>query len=161
MIDIKDMSEFTRKCEAAAADLKPYAQELVKQSGELFLDVVQDKITARGNVDTGRMLNSFQRGGPDNVFEISDDGFSIVIGSKVPYAPHVNYGHKQQPGRFIPGVWEGKHFRYVPGAKTGMVLKRKQVKGSKFFTDATKQMKERFPELVERSAEQFFRRYFS
>lgn len=57
---------------------------------------------------------------------------SITIRSPAKYAGHVNYGHSQQPGRFVPGEWQGNKFRYKKGAKTGMVLKKSYVPGRKF-----------------------------
>lgn len=56
----------------------------------------------------------------------------IRIQSPAKYAGYVNYGHSQQPGRFIPGTWQGDKFRYKPGAKTGMVLKQPYVRGRHF-----------------------------
>ena len=53
--------------------------------------------------------------------------------SEIEYAPWVNDGHSQQPGRFIPGQWDGNRFKYQPGAKTGMVLKKSYVKGLHFM----------------------------
>ena len=53
--------------------------------------------------------------------------------SEEEYTPWVNDGHSQQPGRFIPGEWNGNRFIYKPGAKTGMVLKKSYVKGLHFM----------------------------
>ena len=60
----------------------------------------------------------------------------VVIRSPAKYAGYVNYGHSQQPGRFIPGTWQGDKFRYNPKAKTGMVLKKSHVSG-KHFVEAS------------------------
>ena len=60
----------------------------------------------------------------------------IEIRSPAKYAGYVNYGHSQQPGRFIPGTWQGDKFRYNPKAKTGMVLKKSHVSG-KHFVEAS------------------------
>ena len=60
----------------------------------------------------------------------------IEIKSPAKYAGYVNYGHSQQPGRFIPGTWQGDKFRYNPKAKTGMVLKKSHVSG-KHFVEAS------------------------
>ena len=54
------------------------------------------------------------------------------------YAPWVNDGHDQQPGRFIPGAWNGNRFIYKPGAKTGMVLKKSHVDGIHFMENGLK-----------------------
>ena len=63
---------------------------------------------------------------------VSQSDSEIVIRSPAFYAGWVNYGHSQQPGRFIPGNWQGGKFRYNRNAKTGMVLKKSHVAGKKF-----------------------------
>ena len=61
-------------------------------------------------------------------------GFEVTLINKAIYAVWVNDGHKQRPGRFIPGYWEGSHFRYDPNANEGMVLKKPWVQG-RFFVE--------------------------
>lgn len=66
--------------------------------------------------------------------EKDGDGYSVTLYNRAEYAVWVNDGHRQQPGRFIPGKWIGNHFRYDPKAKGGMVLKNSWVKG-RFFVE--------------------------
>lgn len=66
--------------------------------------------------------------------ERKSDGFEVTLVNRALYALWVNDGHKQQPGRFIPGYWEGKHFRYDRNAQGGMVLVRDWVEG-RFFVE--------------------------
>lgn len=160
MIDVSELEEFARRCEAAAADLKPYAGEVLKEAGDEFLDIVQEQIQSADNVDMGKLLASFTKGGAGNVYQLDLGGLVLTIGTSVEYAKYVNYGHKQKPGRFVPGVWEGKHFRYIPGAKTGMVLKASFVTGSHFFDKSVDVMKQLFPQMADKAFEQFFQRYF-
>lgn len=160
MIDVSELEEFARRCEACKADLKPYAAKTLDQIGEEFLDIVKAKIQGAGNIDTGKLLASFTKGGAGNVYQLDMGGLTLTIGTNIYYAKWVNKGHRQQPGRFIPGVWEGKHFRYIPGARTGMVLRANFVKGSFFFDEAVEVLQRMFPEMVEESFEQFFARYF-
>jgi hypothetical protein len=62
-------------------------------------------------------------------------GYEVLIVNKMEYAPWVNDGHSQRPGRFIPGYWLGvKRFVYDRNAKGGMVLKKSWVKGV-FFVE--------------------------
>lgn len=68
------------------------------------------------------------------VVERKDTGFEVTLVNRALYALWVNDGHRQQPGRFIPGYWIGNRFRYDPNAKGGMVLKQSFVKG-KFFVE--------------------------
>lgn len=60
--------------------------------------------------------------------------FEVTLINRTLYALWVNDGHKQRPGRFIPGYWEGKHFRYDPNANTGMRLKKSWVHG-RFYVE--------------------------
>ena len=161
MMDVSEIDDFVRRCEAAQADLKPYAGKALEEIGEQFLLMVQSSIKRAGNVDYGKLLASFEKGGADNVWNIDLGALTLEVGSTLDYAKYVNDGHKQQPGRFIPGYWEGSHFRYSPGAKSGMVLKASAVPGSAFFSQAVQALESRLPEMLKNSFEQFFRRYFS
>ena len=38
----------------------------------------------------------------------------VVVLNNLQYASYVEYGHRQQPGRFIPGYWESDRFVYDP-----------------------------------------------
>ena len=50
MIDVGGLERFTKSCEAAAADLKPYAAKTLEEVGEEFLDIVQEYIERLKNV---------------------------------------------------------------------------------------------------------------
>lgn len=160
MIDVKQLEDFARGCEAARQDLKPYAAKTLDEIGEEFLDIVQEEIINHGHVVTGDLFKSFEKGGAGNVYQLDAGALTLTVGTSVYYAKWVNKGHPQRPGRFVPGVWDGKVFRYVPGAKTGMVLKAKFVKGSDFFDKSVEVLKRLFPEYTGNSFKQFFARYF-
>lgn len=66
--------------------------------------------------------------------EKTQSGYEVTLINRALYALWVNDGHRQRPGRFIPGYWEGKHFRYDPHADGGMVLKKPWVQG-RFFVE--------------------------
>lgn len=161
MIDVSELENFARQCDAASQELKPYAAKTLDEIGEEFLEIVQENIMAAGNVDTRLLISSFSKGSGNGIYELDMGNLTLTIGTHVEYAKWVNDGHKQQPGRFIPGVWSGSRFTYVPGAKTGMVLKASKVEGSKFFDKSVQVLENMFPELVDKAFEQFFRRYFS
>ena len=71
----------------------------------------------------------------------------IIIQSPAEYASYVNYGHSQQPGRFIPGEWNGDRFEYNPKAKVGMVLKADFVEGKHFVEDSIEATSARIQEF--------------
>jgi hypothetical protein len=71
----------------------------------------------------------------------------VIIQSPAMYASYVNYGHPQEPGRFIPGEWKGDRFEYKPGNKTGMVLKADFVEGKHFVEDSIEATQARIQEF--------------
>ena len=137
MIDTAGLDLFAQKLERAATDLKPFAAQVLQDEGEDFLNIVQDAIMSAGNVDTRLLLSSFSKGSGNGIWNLDMGALTLQIGTNVEYAKWVNDGHRQKPGRFIPGVFNGNGvFRYVPGASTGMVLKASHVEGSHFFDKA-------------------------
>lgn len=74
---------------------------------------------------------------------VSQSQSEVKIQSPAYYADWVNDGHSQQPGRFIPGSWNGDKFVYKPGAKTGMVLKKSHVSGKHFVEKSIQEVKPR------------------
>ena len=160
MIEISGLKEFEQKCNRASQDLKPFAGECLQEAGEEFLDIVQDEIMAAGNLDTRLLLSSFSRGGADNVWELDFGGLTLTIGTRVKYAAYVNDGHRQTPGRFVPGAWSGDRFTYIPGAKTGMVLKASFVPGSHYFDKASATAERMLPKVIEAKLQAWLQRYF-
>ena len=73
-----------------------------------------------------------------SITDITDE--QATIKSPAEYAYWVNYGHSQQPGRFIPGKWVGDRFNYDPKAKGGMVLKQPFVEGYHFVEKSFEQL---------------------
>ena len=127
--------------------------------GEDFLRVVQDEIIRRNVVDTRLLLASFERGSDGNVWEISDGGLTLEVGTNVQYAEWVENGHSQQPGRFIPGSWDGDRFVYEPGAKTGMVLKASWVNGRHYFESALRIYDKIFQASAEAKLQEWLDKY--
>ena len=105
-VDFSQYSEFFRRLELAATkDFKREFKGFLEGCAIEFLNMVQDAILERGNVDTRLMLNSFHKGNPENVW--LEDGSSYEVGSNVYYVKYVNDGHHTRGG----GRWiEGSHF---------------------------------------------------
>lgn len=57
---------------------------------------------------TGNLRNSITHTTEDN-------GHTVVIGTSVEYAPYVELGHHQQPGRYVPAIGKRLVASYVPG----------------------------------------------
>lgn len=56
--------------------------------------------------DTGRLQNSITHRTQET---------TELIGTGVEYAPYVEYGHHQEPGRYVPAIGKRLVASYVPG----------------------------------------------
>lgn len=132
------LDELVKKLEKVAGpDTNRVIQTFLEKCGMDFLDVIQDQIIAMQVVDTRLLLNSFQPNGAEGVWKIERGGLVLLVGTNVEYAKFVNDGHWTTPDgvakRWVPGRWSGDTFTYDPGAKTGMLLKRKFIKGRPYW----------------------------
>ncbi len=163
-----DTSEFDRYfklvSKATRSEFKKQIALWFEACGFEFLRVVQDEIIRRKVVDTRLLLNSFEKGERDNVWETSDSGLTLEVGTNVNYAGYVNDGHwtnkKGQASRFVPGEWNGDSFEYIKGARTGMVLKQKWVEGSHYWEAAIRIFERIFKASVEKKMEEWRDKYF-
>jgi hypothetical protein len=80
--------------------------------------------------DTWALINGWDK----NDFAVyqTATGFEVLLINPTEYATWVNDGHRQRPGRFIPGHFINNRFYYDPTAKGGMVLRKPFVKGRLF-----------------------------
>ena len=164
-----DMSEydafFARLKQAGNGAFEKAVGLFFEGLGEEFLRVVQDEIISMGAVNTRLMLASFGRGGGNNVWEVSDGGLKLTVGSTLDYAQYVNDGHWANPGgvqvRFVPGYWSGDTFTYSPGAKGGMILHQQWVEGYHYWESGLNIIEKMMPKLLEAKLQQWLDSYFS
>ena len=128
--DLHELTEFgERLIDADRFDeyMKTATQEIAKKLHQMLI-----KHTP---VDFGT-LQAFWQTSENYSYVVVDLGtsYEVTLVNRAIYALWVNDGHKQRPGRFIPGYWEGNHFRYDPNADGGMVLKKPWVQG-RFFVE--------------------------
>lgn len=160
MMDTSELQEFLDKIDAGIPTLHEQMAEFLDDVGEKFLDLVQEQIEKADNVEGRTLLSSFEKGAANGIYELDEDGLTLTVSTKVKYADWVNSGHKQKPGRFVPGRWVGERFIYEPGSKTGMVLKASFVKGSGYFDKAVSALKKMFPQLRAEMVESIVMAYF-
>lgn len=128
--DLHELVEFGERVadvESFDKHMKIAAQEITKKLHQMLI--------TNTPVDFGNLRMGWQTSeNYSYLVEKKGDGYEVTLINKTLYALWVNDGHKQRPGRFIPGYWEGKHFRYDPNADGGMVLKKPWVQG-RFFVE--------------------------
>lgn len=160
MLDASQLEDFLSRVDMASSQFKPKMAEVLDRAGEEFLDIVQGAIELADNVDTRTLLSSFSKGAGNGIYELNEGGLTLTIGTNVQYAAWVNDGHKQKPGRFIPGHWSGERFIYEPGAREGMVLKASFVEGSHYFDYAVSVFRKMFPGMVQEMTAQLLNSIF-
>lgn len=149
---------------AAGAQLKADIRLAINAIGMEFLRTVQDEILACNAVVTRLMINSFGKGGPDNVWSESDGGLTLDVGSGVEYVRYVNDGHHKTPAgvaaRFVPGKWGSHGFEYIPGHKGGMLLKAGWVEGKHFWEAALRHVEPIIDRYLNRVLDEWMAKYF-
>lgn len=165
-----DFSEYkafiSRLRQAASGDFKKEILKWLERMGFDFLRIVQDEIMRLEVMDTRLLLESFQAGNYENLWELSEGDLTLEVGSTVDYAAYVNDGHFTTPAgvesRFVPGYWVGERFIYDPSPETkgGMILKRKWVEGKHYWDSAVRIIEKMFPDLVETMLQEWIDSYF-
>ena len=164
-IDFSEQKRFFKALEAAArGEFKKELELFLEGIGVEFLNTIQDEIIRLKVMDTRLLLNSFHKGNDNNVWEITDGGLTLEVGSSTEYAGFVNNGHWTNPKgvetRFVPGYWKGSHFVYDRNAKGGMVLKQKWVEGKHYYDSALRILEKMFPEMVAKRLDEWLEKYF-
>jgi len=163
--DLSSFADFVKKLRSAAqGDLRKEFAVFVEGLGAEFLRVIEDEIIRRKVMDSRLLLASFHQSNENNVWEISDGGLTLEVGTNVKYAAFRNYGHWTNPKgverRWVPGRWDGHRFIYDPSANTGMALKQQWVEGAHFWEAAIKIIEKMLPELLEKWLQNWFIKYY-
>ena len=164
-IDTSDAGRFFDALEAAArGGFRKELELFLEGLGVEFLRIVEDEIIRREVLDTRLLLASFQKGDDNNVWDITDGGLTLEVGSTLKYAGYVNDGHWTNPKgvarRFVPGYWEGDRFIYDPEAEGGMVLKQKWVDGKPYWDSALRILDKMLPEFLDAKLQEWLDNYF-
>ena len=159
------MNNFFEKCSRAGnGEFKRALSTFLDGLGLEFLRIIQDEIIRRKVMDTRHLLASFHKGESENVWEISEGGLTLTVGTNASYATFVNDGHwtceKGVERRFVPGYWENDRFIYDPSSDSGMVLKQQWVKGKHYWESGIKILERLFPLLLEEMVSKWMDSYF-
>lgn len=107
-----------------------FAENATKEIADVLLKLLKTNTP----VDYGTLKAQWDNDNVNYYVTKTPRGYQVILTNSMKYAVWVNDGHRQRPGRFIPGYWVGNHFRYDPNANGGMVLKKPWVKG-RFFVE--------------------------
>ncbi len=148
--DFRQLEQLNRKMEQLAnveldVFLRKASQDLAKR---LFTKTVKRTPVVYGTLrDAWAIMPVGHRG----------NHYTVVVINNLVYASYVEYGHRQQPGRFIPGYWKSDRFVYDPDAEGGMVLKQGWVKGRYMLTISTQEIDQQAPAILEKKLYKFIK----
>ena len=175
VFDLGDFEDFVRKLRSAArGDFKKVFALFIEQLGADLLNMVGDQIISHNAMNSRLLLNSFKMNDEKNVWELSEGGLTLEVGTNVPYAKFVNDGHwtsnDSTPGtrilndghraRFVPGYWQGDNFVHDPHAGGGMMLREQWIKEKPYWDDAVNAFERLFPGELERKLQTWLDKYF-
>lgn len=85
----------------------------------------------------------------DNTLEVRGNGgvYTITIQNSMFYASYVEYGHRQQPGRYVPAI--------------NKTLKRSYVPGVFMLTKSEEEIRKMAPRFVEKKVEEWLMEVFN
>lgn len=164
-VDTSQLENFFNCVDNSTKDLKKELLSFQKGIGIEFLDVLQNEIIRKRVTDLRNLLSSFQLGEKNNYWKLTQDKLTLEVGTNVEYANWVNDGHWQNK-RFIPGdvvIGEDgkvKEFRYNKGAKTGMMITAKFVKGYHYWDSAIQIIEKMMPNLMEKKIQQWINKNY-
>ena len=151
--DFKQLERLNKNMERLMkADLDKFCQDAAKDLASRLLR----KVVKRTPVISHALQDNWI------VTEVGHRGthYTVVVLNNLQYASYVEYGHRQQPGRFIPGYWESGRFVYDRKAEGGMVLKQNWVKGRYMLTISTQELEQPAPKILEKKLYKFLKGCF-
>lgn len=101
--------------------------KFVAQEAEVIIGHAKDNTPT----DTGALKNGWRR-------TRAVQG-AVTVYNNTEYAAHVEYGHRQTPGRFVPAIGKRLKKSFVPGKK---MLHKAMLQSGKTFRDDAKQIME-------------------
>lgn len=136
--DFSAFEQWSKQIDKAIADSA--AQELTEQVMLELANMVLRRTKQKTPVDTGTLRRNWHIG------EVVRHGdyLEVEIYNPVEYAEFVEYGHRQEPGRYMPAL--------------GKRLKQSYVPGQYMLTISIKEVEALAPALIGKRSDEFMRR---
>lgn len=105
---------------------------------------VRSFLSPQAAIWSGYMGGELRRNWTIGDIRQNGDNYEVEIINQTPYASYVEYGHRQQPGRYVPAI--------------GKKLKRAWVPGTFMLTISAQQLEGQAPAILSRKLENYLRR---
>ena len=107
-IDTKGLDGLLDKVSRLSPEIDGAVSRAMTDEGLSWRDDVRDNTP----VDTGDLRRSWELTGPDK----KGLKFEMDLANNLEYVEFVEYGHRQEPGRFVPAIGKRLVADYVPGS---------------------------------------------
>ena len=107
-IDTKGLDGLLDKVSRLSPEIDGAVSRAMADEGLSWRDDVRDNTP----VDTGDLRRSWTLTGPDK----KGLKFEMDLANPLEYVAFVEYGHRQEPGRFVPAIGKRLVADYVPGS---------------------------------------------
>lgn len=104
----KELKKFKQELEGLSKDYNKYIKGFLTEMGQR----AYERTKKRTPVDTGYLKANWYL---SDVYRKSDTELYIVLYNLAEYASHVEYGHLQEPGRFVPAIGKRLKAGFVEG----------------------------------------------
>lgn len=174
--DFSELEELEKKMEKLAKiDIERFCQDVARELaarllakviprtpvGEGSFEMIEGKrytIKSGGTLRRGWTANSEDEAESGSVPDATTyakslkilrlgNNFVIVVENPVKYASYVEYGHRQEPGRYVPAI--------------GKRLKASWVEGKYMLTISEKELESQLPALLERKMKKYIEECFN
>lgn len=106
-VDFEELKQLQKNLEKLQADTDKINADIVKELAARVLREVKQKTP----VDTGELRRNWEVGPV-----VKNGGYyEITVFNPVEYAPYVEYGHRQTPGRYVPAIGKRLKQGWVQG----------------------------------------------
>ena len=121
--EFSGLDELIQRLDEATKKVPDARDKFLAQEAEL----VRGDAVSLSPVDTGNLREAWKRSAPDNG--------RVEVYNNTEYAAHVEYGHRQKVGQYVPAI--------------GKRLKKPFVEGKHMLRDAVQQRQDSFAEDAE------------
>jgi hypothetical protein len=143
--DFRQFKEFQEKLQKLEkADFEAFCEESAKElAARILAKVIKRTPTGTYALEEGKMGGTLKRGWTIGTMEKRGNLYQIEVINPTFYASYVEYGHRQQPGRFVPAI--------------GKKLKQGWVKGRFMLTISENELKSEAPKILEKKLTRFLK----
>lgn len=143
--DFREFKEFQKKLQKLEkTDFDAFCEATAKElAARLLAKVTKRTPTGKTALEEGKMGGTLKRGWTVGTVEKQGDVYQIEIINPVNYASYVEFGHRQEPGRFVPSI--------------GKRLKSGWAKGKFMLTISEDELERDAPKILEKKSMQFLK----